>query len=271
MSAPTPLTQDRLDALLHERAEMTARPRSTPREVLAKWLDNFGVGVGASVATGVGMWLLHAPDTAMAGTAGAAGLATFAAMMVWRGMIDEASDWRNVRSVRRIVSATQRDYATQTRTMRTRLDAAYDEIEALERSLDRMTHERDVAVAELTRERHTAQTNARSTFVPAVEVTPQELADATEMVRWRYQFSRHLSRRVAEDTKQWTQPRWEAAKTVLEDAGVITITNGVTTYPATLDEAMQRLGAYMIQARRMSVPAVNRAVGYTLYVESDEA
>lgn len=266
--APRQLTTDALETLLHERSEMSARPRLTPREVMARWLDNLGAGVGVGVVVAVPLVVFGAVDAATV-AAPAAGLLTFAVLMAWRGSQDERDEWRNPRAVRRIVSAMRAEYESQAKIMHVKLEAAFDEIEALERSLDRMTHDRDVAVSELTRERLAAQSSGRSTFVAPVEVTPQEVSDATEMTRWRYQFNRHLSRRVAEDTKQWSQPRWEAAKTVLEDAGVIVITNGVTTYPPTLDEAMQRLGSYLLQARAMSVPAINKVVGYALYVEQE--
>jgi hypothetical protein len=107
------------------------------------------------------------------------------------------------------------------------------------------------------------------TYVPPVEMTPQEISDATEMIRYRYQFGAHLSRRKADEGKRWSQPRWEAAQKELAAARVIAVVNGVTEYPATQDEALERLGEYMIHARGLSAPAVNRAVGFSLYVEPE--
>lgn len=46
-----------LDAALSERTEIVARPRPTPREVLAAWLGNFGVGIGGGIAAGVALYV----------------------------------------------------------------------------------------------------------------------------------------------------------------------------------------------------------------------
>lgn len=270
VQTPKPLSAERLESLLQERGDMAARPRQTPREVLAKWMDNFGVGVGVGVAAGVGLWFAGAPDSLLWSAAPGAGLVAFGGMMAWRGSLDERSDWRNVRNVRRTVTAARQEFDSQVRTLRGQLDMAFDEIETLERSLDAVTQERNRLAHDLGRERQAAQAGGRVTYVPPVEVTPQELSDAAEMLRYRYSAGAHLSRRRAAEGKRWTQPRWEAAQTVLSDAGVIAVVSGQTQYPATLDEALQMLGAYMLHAHQLSAPAINKALASDVYVETDE-
>ena len=270
---PQPLSAERLEHLLAERGEMSQRARQTPREVFAKWLDNFGVGLGAGVGVGVLLWLLRAPDNVLLSVAPGLGLLVFAAMMAWRGSLDERSDWRNTRSVRRTVTALRSQYEVQARTLRGQLEAAFDEIESLERALDRMTQERDVAIYEVGQARKAAQGN-RNPYVPAIAPTPRDVADATEMIRYRYQLGEHLSRRKAGPpeeggVKSWSQPRWEAAMALLQNAGVITMPKGQARYPQTLDEALQVFGAYLLRADKLSAPAINAALGVSLYVEPE--
>lgn len=266
---PRPISADRLETLLQERGEMSARPRQTPREVFAKWMDNAGVGVGIGIGAGVGAWLLRAPDEAMLTAAIGAGLLAFGGMMAWRGSLDERADMRNTGAVRRMVGTMRRDFDSQVRTLRSQLDAAFDEIETLERSLDIMTRERDRLAHDLGRERQAAQSNARTTFVAPREVTPPELADAAEMLRYRYSAGAHLSRRRAADGKKWSQPRWETAQQHLVDAGVIAVINGQTQYPQTLDEAMRLMATYLLHAHQLGAPAINRILGHNAYVESE--
>ena len=267
MSTPQPLSADRLEALLQQRGEMSARPRPTPREVLATWMGNFGVGVGVGVAAAVLLWLLRAPDAAVLSVPAALGLLAFAAMMVWRGSLDEFSDWRNQRAVRRTVAGLRTQYDAQTRPLRAQLEAAFDEIEALERSLTQVGRERDMALADLGREREIAAQNTRRTFVPAENPTPQDAADAREMVRHYFDTGAHLSRRKAAEARRWSADRHAAAQSLLVRAGVLAVN---ATQPVmlaqTLDEALGRLNAYLVHARSQQPPVMAAARGY----EDDE-
>lgn len=250
-----PITPDRLEALLHQREEMAARPRQTPREVLASWMGNLGVGVGVTLGAGVLLWALRAPEGALLSVSAGVGALAFALMMVWRGAIDEASDWRNVRAVRREMGAIRSEAAAQVRTLRAQLDAAFDEIEALERSLDQVAHERDLALLDLGREREIASQNTRRTFVPADAPAPQDAKDAGEMIRYFFDTGQHLSRRKAQEAKRWPAERHAAAQGLLVRAGVLAVN---ATQPAMLcptpAEALGKLNTYLLHVRSQQPP-----------------
>lgn len=266
MPAPTPVSNDRLEHLLQERSEMTARPRPTPRQVLAAWMDNFGVGVGVGVAGTVLLWMLRAPDGAILAGALSSGLLTFAGMMAWRGSLDERSDWRNVRAIRRALQAARQEYDGQVRTLRKQLDMAFDEIETLERSLDQTARERDMALADLGRERQLAQQNTRSTFVAKEAAQPQDVRDANEMIRHYFDTRTHLSRRQADELKHWSATRHTAAQKLLMRAGVLAVN---ATQPQmlaqTLDEALGKFNAYLARARSLRQPPVTAQQPYVEY------
>ena len=78
--------------------------------MLAAWLGNFGVGVGAGVVAGVGLYALGAPDAWLIGGALGTGAVAFGGMMMWHGSIDERADWRNVRQVKRAVKLIAQEY-----------------------------------------------------------------------------------------------------------------------------------------------------------------
>lgn len=275
MTTPAPISADRLEHLLQERQEMSARPRMTPREVFAKWLDNAGVGVGVGVAAAVGLAAFQAPEGALLTVAPSAGLLAFAITMAWRGTEDERSGWRNTRAIKRTVAAMKRQYdedvasirgeaTAQTATMRRQLDAAFDEIEALERALDQTANERNIALLDLGRERKVAAT--RTNFVKPEDPATQDVLDAREMIRYYFDQRRHLSRRRAADDKRWSAERWKAAQGLLERAGVLAVN---TTQPAmlaqTLDEALNKLDAYLTHARSQEPPIVAQARPYVEY------
>jgi len=266
--APKPLSAERLESLLQERGDMAARPRQTPREVFAKWLDNFGVGAGVGVATGVLLWAIGAPDPLLMSAPPAVGLATWGGMMAWRGSLDERSDWRNVRNVRRTVTAARSEYDAQVRTLRRQLDAAFDEIETLERSLDQVGRERDMALLDLGRERQIAAQSKRTTFVRAEDPTPQDVKDAQEMVRHYFGTGSHLSRRKAADDKRWPSERHAAAQGLLVRAGVVAVNGKQPAMLAqTLDEALSKLSTHMVHAHSQQPPVMAARADY---VEPDE-
>jgi FtsZ-binding cell division protein ZapB len=276
-----PLTGEQLlERGLGDRGEINARPRPTPREVIAAWIGNAGVGIGAAVGTAVVLYVTKAPDAVLVTGSLLTGAAVFAGMMIWYGSIDERADWRNVRQVRKAYKMLAHEYAAGVKRLETQVDTLLDtideadaEVNELRRSLDQMTRERDLAIYDLTREREQAgqRSNGRNTYVPPVELAPQDIRDATEMIRYYYDTGKHLSRRKASEGKNWTQPRWEAAAQRLTDARVTTVTSGQTEYPQTLDEALQLFAAYMLQAKQLSVPTINKTVGKSVYVESEEA
>lgn len=276
----TALTPDQmLDAALGERAEVIARPQRTPRQVLGMWMENAGAGIGVGAVAGVGLYALGAPESAWIGGAAGTSIVVWGLLMALRGSADERAARSSERQVRRAVKALEQSYQGRAERLQAQLNKALDaldeadQVEAqLRRALDTMTRERDMAIYNLTRAREeTAQRGTgRSTFVAPVELAPQDIRDATEMIRYYYDTKEHLSRRKAESLKKWTQTRWDAAKTHLDRARVISIVNGVTEYPDTLDEALQTFAAYMLQAHQLSVPTINKTVGKDIYVESEE-
>lgn len=266
-STPQPLSADRLEHLLQERNEMQQRSRPTPREVFAAWLGNFGVGMGVGVAVVVLLWVLRAPDGVLLSGSAGLGLLTFAGMMSWRGSLDERSDWRNTRAIRRQVTALRQECAAQVRVLRQQLDAAFDEIETLERSLDQMAHERDMALLDLGRERKQAEQNTRRTFVRPEDPTPQDVKDAHEMLRFYFDTGRHLSRRRAQEDKRWSAERWKAAQALLVRAGVLAVNETQPQMLAqTLGEAFGKLNTYLVHARSQQPPVTAQ---HNSYVELD--
>lgn len=268
-----------LDAALGERTEIIARPRPTPREVVAAWLGNFGVGIGGSIAAGVALYVAGAPDTVLWSGSLLTGATVFAGMMIWYGSQDERADWRNVRRIKRAVKDIEAHHAGKAERLQAQLNKALDalddadQVEAqLRKSLDEMARQRDRAAYDLAREREQGaqRSTGRSTFVAPVELAPQDIRDATALILYRYETGQHLSRRKAVDTKGWSERQWDAAKVHLDAAGVIRIIKGQTEYPQTLDEALGIFGEYMLHAMQLSVPTVNKTVGRNLYVESEE-
>jgi len=276
LSALTP--EQMLDAALGERAEVIARPQRTPRQVLGMWMENAGAGVGVGAVAGVGLYFLNAPESVWIGGAAGSSIVVWGLLMALRGSADERAARSSERQIRRSIKALEQSYQgrlDRTAAQLTRALDALDEADATEaqlrRSLDEMARQRDRAVYDLAREREQAgQRNGRSTFVAPAELAPQDIRDATEMIRFRYDTGEHLSRRKAVDTKGWSERQWDAAKVHLDAAGVIRIIKGQTEYPQTLDEALGIFGEYMLHALQLSVPTINKTVGKNLYVESEE-
>lgn len=276
LTALTP--EQMLDAALGERAEVIARPQRTPRQVLGMWMENAGAGVGVGAVAGVGLYFLGTPESVWIGGAAGSSIVVWGVLMALRGSADERAARSSERQVRRAVKALEQSYQGRAQRLQAQLNRALDALDEadateaqLRRALDTMTRERDMAIYNLTRERDQASTKGgRNTFVAPVELAPQDIRDATEMIRYYYDTDEHLSRRKAESLKKWTQTRWDAAKTHLDRARVISIVNGVTEYPDTMDEALQTFAAYMLQAHQLSVPTINKTVGKDIYVESEE-
>lgn len=268
-NAPQLVTADRLEHLLQERSEMQSRARTTPREVFAQWLENFGAGVGVGVVALVILWLLRAPESWLYSAPLAVSGLAFGALMFWRGTLDERQDSRNQRAVRRTVQAMQRECDNQVRTLRRQLDTAFDEIETLERSLDQAASERDMALADLGRERQIAQAGQRrTTYVPMEPAQPQDVRDANEMIRFYFDRGSHLSRRRAADDKRWSAERHAAAQGLLVRAGVLAVN---ATQPVmlaqTLSDALGKLNTYLVHARSVQAPPIVQQAND--YVESE--
>jgi hypothetical protein len=142
------------------------------------------------------------------------------------------------------------------------LDAAFDEIETLEKSVDRLTYERDSALTEASRQREASANRQRSTFTPAANVAPNAINDAHVMVHYRFDHNRYLSRRRAEEELSWTQERHRTAQQLLLDAGIAEIAG---TQPrmtvATLDEALTTLGSFIVRAGMAPPPMQPRGWG----------
>lgn len=278
MSVLRPLpAEDAIEQHLAERLEITQRPRETPRQVLGGWLGNAGVGIGAAVVAGIALGWLGAPESVLLSGAGTVGGVVFGGMMIWRGSIDERADARNVRRIKQALAQMERRHATAVERLQTaaavkerQLQAAFGEIVTLEKALDAMQRERDRAVYDLVRERNAAASGGRSTYVPPIAPAPAEVADATAMLLHRYESGEHLSKRAAAAKRGWSERRWQAALDELVKAGVAVPSNAGADYPAALDEALQTFGAYLLRARALSAPTINRLMGRTLYVESDD-
>ena len=156
---------------------------------------------------------------------------------------------------------------------RAQLEAAFDEIEALERSLQQVAHERDLARLDLGRERRLAQQAGRHTFVQAEAPEPHDASephdakDAAEMIRHYFATREHLSRRRAKMDKGWSADRHAAAQSLLVRAGVLAVN---ATQPVmlaqTLDEALGKLSTHLIHARSQQPPVMAAARSY----EDDE-
>jgi 3-phenylpropionate/cinnamic acid dioxygenase small subunit len=238
-----------LDDLIHERQEAARRPRPTLGEVLAQWVQNAGGGVGVGLVVAVALWVAGAPEAWLWQGPIACGLLTFAGLMAWRAGLDESLDARKVAQAKRQMDQRIAAAETQTKATRRQLEVAYDEIEALEKSVDRLTYERDSALTEASRTRESVANKQRSTFTPATNVAPNAINDAYAMLHYRFDHNRYLSRRRAEDELSWTQERHRAAQQLLLDAGIAEI---VGTQPrmvvATLDAALTQLGSFIVRA-----------------------
>lgn len=269
-----------LDAALGERTEIIARPRPTPREVFAAWLGNGGVGIGGGIVAGVALYVAGAPDTVLWSGSLLTGATVFAGMMIWYGSQDERADWRNVRRVKRAVKAIEAHHAGKVERLQAQLDRALDaldeadQVEAqLNKALDTMTRERDMAIYDLTNERKQAaqRSNGNSTFVSPRELAPQDVQDATRMIRHYYDTGEHPSKDKSVDRWKWSEDRWKTAQSVLVDARVMAVNKTQAKWIAqSIDEAFRLMGEYMLHVKRLSVPTVNKTLGVVLYVESED-
>ena len=274
----TALPPDLLEQALTERSEVIARPQRTPRQVLGMWMENAGAGIGVGGVVGVGLYFAGAPEGVLLSGVAAGSIVVWGALMAWRGSADERAMLLSERKVRKAWKLLERDFDARAQRSQAQLERALDALDEadateaqLRRSLDEMARQRDRAVYDLAREREQAgQRNGRSTFVAPAELAPQDIRDATEMIRFRYDTGEHLSRRKAADAKGWSERQWDAAKANLDAAAVIRIIKGQTEYPQTLDEALGIFGEYMLHVRNLSVPTVNKTAGRALYVESEE-
>ena len=238
-----------IDELIQQRTEAARRPRPTMGEVLAQWVQNAGGGVGVGVVVGVSLWVAQAPESWIWQGAIAGGLVTFAGLMAWRAGLDELMDARRVIVARRQMEQRVAAAEAQVKATRRQLEAAFDEIETLEKSVDRLTYDRDQALTEASRQREVAANRQRSTFTAPANVAPNAVNDAYTMVNYRFDHNRYLSRRRAEEELSWTQERHRAAQQLLLDAGIAEIAG---TQPrmtvATLDEALTQLGSFVVRA-----------------------
>ena len=238
-----------IDELIQQRTEAARRPRPTMGEVLAQWVQNAGGGVGVGVVVGVSLWVASAPESWIWQGSLSAGLLTFAGLMAWRAGLDEMMDARRVVQAKRQMEQRVAAAEGQAKATRRQLEAAFDEIETLEKSVQRLTYERDQALTEASRQREATANRQRSTFTPAANVAPNAINDAYTMVNYRFDHNRYLSRRRAEEELSWTQERHRNAQQLLLDAGIAEISG---TQPrmtvATLDEALTTLGSFVVRA-----------------------
>ncbi len=273
---------DLLANSLAAQGDLLARPPETPRVVFADVLrDAFG-GIGAGVGVGVLLYVLRAPESVVWSWSPVAGALVTGVLLVLDAAKDNFRLWRNGRHIRQAFSQLQREIAAERTewerieaTLLDALDEADRELGELRRGLDEMKRQRDVLAHDLARERTAASTrrSGGATYVAPLAATPQEVADASEMIRARYLRGEHLSRRAAtakDGPHRWSERRWDAARQQLEGAEVLRILNGAAEYPPTLDKALALWGDYLLRVRGLSAPAINALAGRQLYVENDE-
>jgi hypothetical protein len=253
LTALQPIPVDQLETLLERRAEAQARPRATPRDVLAVWMGNAGAGLGAAMLVGVGCSVFGValwPTGASA--AGAVGGVVFGVAMLWRGIEDEATARLSNKRVRRAVADIESAAKRRVELKDRQLGAAFDTIEQLERQLDRVERQRDAA---LMGERQTRQASANPKFVAPSAIKPPELEDAEYMITHWFETGSPLSCKRAQAEHKWTQDEWQAAYNLLKYAGVV-YTN--KTQPArnfdSLDESLDALHTHMMVQRVKEVP-----------------
>lgn len=261
------LPASELDALLDRRAEQQARPRQTARDVLAKWLDNAGVGLGVAGGAALLTWLVKAPADVIIEASIALGGLSFAGLMIWRGTIDEAERALSNRRVRQTVAQMRSTYDEHLQRLQGQLERAFDEIEELERTIGQVSHERDIALLDLAHAREQAQDTRRTAFVPSEAATPQDESDAREMIHYRYVVGKHISRSVATGDKRWTQERHATAQGLLVRAGVVRLNGNQPVYVCRDEtEALSKLAAYLLAARSKLPPKIpHNDVGYVEY------
>lgn len=273
-TALQPIPVDQLETLLERRAEAQARPRATPRDVLAVWMGNAGAGVGAAMLVGVGCSVFGVQlwPTAASAAGVAFGVVTGAAML-WRGIEDEATARLSNKRVRRAVENIQRAAYEDKHRRDMQLSAAYDVIEELERTVGQLEHRLNLAHVDLGNARRSAQP---TNWVRPVEVSAQDEQDARAIIHHRHSTGKHLSRAAATANKGWTQQQHKAAMALLEAAGVVRGDSTQPTYlhadrdnPAVyrLSEALAALDTHLIHARSKEPPVMPQAAHY---VEDDE-
>ena len=236
-----------LDDLIASQREAQAQPRMKPREVLAQWLQNFGGGVGVTVVAGAALYMAGAPESWLWTAAPCAGLAAFGLLMAWRAGLDEMLDWRKIAQAKKQMDQRVAAAEAQANAERRRLELAYDAIEELEAANLRLTFERDNALLEVQRTRNERPAAARSTYTPAANAQPQVVMDATAIVRQWFAQRTWLSRRVAVETRKWSERRHDDAVKLLTGAGVLVVGNGGGRIVAGSEaEALGRLSNYCV-------------------------
>lgn len=231
---------------------------------------------------GVGLYFVWcSPESVLIGGATGSSIVVWGLLMALRGSADERAARSSERQVRRAVKALEQSYRDRAERMRAQLASALvdrlDEADATEAEPAPQPR-RDGPPAGPGRVRPRPRRGSRQgSATGAAPSSPlqnwrrQDIRDATEMIRFRYDTGEHLSRDAkAADAKGWSERQWDAAKANLDAAAVILIIKGQTEYPQTLDEALGIFGEYMLHVRNLSVPTVNKTAGRALYVESEE-
>ena len=103
------------------------------------------------------------------------------------------------------------------------------------------------------------RSNGRNTYVAPVELAPEEVRDATEMIRYRYDTGTHLSRRKSNEIKRWSD-RDAGSQPKTKVAARLVMVNGSQPawIPQTLDEALRTFAEYMLHAKELSAPQSTR-------------
>lgn len=286
--------QQMLDAGLDVRANIAMRQQRTPSQVLGMWMENIGAGVGIGAIPAVVLVFVGASVETWAGAWLVVGACAGGWLMWRRGSIDESAMRKSEHMIDKAFRQQEADCESQIQQAQVELeiervdwrnqrkvfldeiDSAAAEIEQLKAANDELARERDRALTALNFERQNASRRngtGEPVFVPADDPTPQHVKDATRMLSHWYMAGEHPSKERSKELWKWDQTRWQAAQRVLVRAGVLTINS---TQPKWADvpmgEAYRKLGEHLIHSEeRMSAAQVNRALGVTLYVESEES
>ena len=223
-----------------------ARPAPTVELVSGKVLDNLWGGVGVAVAlsaiyalvrialANIGMMPL--PDLQHAAWAGLVfalvGLTAFGALTAWRASLDE------------------RERQGDINAMAARIADDDEYIDTLEAKVDEYRRLYENSVQDLAEARaalHQAMgRNSDRYRAPEQDPVPSSVErDAQFLLQLMYSGKPAGRKSVTDLYKDWTRPRWEAARDLLEAAGVVrTVGNQTEPGEATLQAATSKLGAY---------------------------
>ena len=232
----------------------------TSDNVLAKWVDNTGAGIGVFafviglrmlvqiVAGAVGLaesqWIDLGAAKLWGGIGAVLGIIAFSALMVLRSAMDELVQYNEW-------SAMQNEIAER--------DAEIDELHA---ELDALRMRYDNAVADLAETRrslHGAMSQATQRYrTPEQPAEPTAQRDAKFLIGLAYRSSKWSRDHVVRTYTDWTPTRWTEARNLLEQAGIArTVANRTELLYADESTAVAALAAFSHLPESQSVSVSN--------------